>query len=619
MAQEEFTVNDLKYRVTGDKTVECIGGSQLLLQVDIPSTVDNGGKTYDVKSIGEDAFKWKNIESVKIPSSIDSVRKNAFSSCKIKELVISDGVKYIGEYAFSYNKLTSLKIPGTVKVIDRNAFSSCTDLTSLTLDEGIKIIGASAFYHCGITKLTIPVSCDSIMKTAFLRNDKLTDVVLNEGLVKIGAGAFNSCTSLRNITIPNTVETIESEAFLNDISLEKFNIPAKLVNIGETILGGTSVSNIELAPANTEFVKLDNVIYSANKQILYFAPVKGLTEYTVNSNCLAIMSGAFWGSSVQKVTLPEGFVAIGYAAFLNSKLSQINFPSSLIFIDAEVFGQTQLTRITLPENVPFVNDAQFYGCESLEEVTVPSSVKLIAAHAFGKCVNLRKVNFKSSAAPVIGSFYDDWDNPFYKVENATAYIPKGSLSSYENEGWSSMLKLQETDLGTLQHVAITPKDSAVAENYQGESFQISFAEPIKLLNSSPDVFIRISSLTSPRTIEPASGEWKARISDQKDLVIFGTDDDGFVDSFKTKPDETYLVVIPAGVVANNAGEENEQIIITLLGSDVAAVEQVEASKDISQGQAVGVYNLNGMRLDRPQKGINILKMSDGSSRKVLVK
>jgi len=34
---------------------------------------------------------------------------------------------------------------------------------------------------------------------------------------------------------------------------------------------------------------------------------------------------------------------------------------------------------------------------------------------------------------------------------------------------------------------------------------------------------------------------------------------------------------------------------------------------------VGIYNLSGMRIDAPQRGINIIRMSDGTSRKVLVK
>ena len=53
------------------------------------------------------------------------------------------------------------------------------------------------------------------------------------------------------------------------------------------------------------------------------------------------------------------------------------------------------------------------------------------------------------------------------------------------------------------------------------------------------------------------------------------------------------------------------------------IERIESEPQndgqVSPATVVGIYNLSGMRLDTPQPGINILRMSDGSSRKILVK
>ena len=51
---------------------------------------------------------------------------------------------------------------------------------------------------------------------------------------------------------------------------------------------------------------------------------------------------------------------------------------------------------------------------------------------------------------------------------------------------------------------------------------------------------------------------------------------------------------------------------------VTGIEETH-DESVSKGIAVEFYNLSGQRLDRPQPGINIVRMADGSVRKVLLK
>ena len=55
-AQTSFTSGQITYTVTGENTVECSGVDNAATSIEIPSTVENGGVTYDVKAIGEGAF-----------------------------------------------------------------------------------------------------------------------------------------------------------------------------------------------------------------------------------------------------------------------------------------------------------------------------------------------------------------------------------------------------------------------------------------------------------------------------------------------------------------------------------------------------------------------------------
>lgn len=80
-----------------------------------------------VVAIAENAFKNSNIESVVIPSTVETIEKGAFFGCvKLISVVIGDGVENIAT----------------------NAFFGCVKLTSVTIGSGVKSIGDSAFASC---------------------------------------------------------------------------------------------------------------------------------------------------------------------------------------------------------------------------------------------------------------------------------------------------------------------------------------------------------------------------------------------------------------------------------------------------------------------------------------
>ena len=96
--------------------------------VNIPSSVVYDGVTYDVSSIGVDAFNnCSGLTSVTIPNSVTSICIFAFSGCTgLTSVTIPNSVTSIGISAFAYcYKLTSVTIPNSMTSIGNGAFCDC--------------------------------------------------------------------------------------------------------------------------------------------------------------------------------------------------------------------------------------------------------------------------------------------------------------------------------------------------------------------------------------------------------------------------------------------------------------------------------------------------------------
>lgn len=149
-------INGIYYYLdSGNRTAKVTevpwGKSKYSGSISIPENVINGGVTYSVTSIGNDAFYGcSGLTSITIPNSVTSIGAYAFYWCSgLTSITIPNSVTSIGDGAFSQcSRLTSIAIPNSVTSIGIRAFEYCKGLTSITIPNSVTSIGESAFAGC---------------------------------------------------------------------------------------------------------------------------------------------------------------------------------------------------------------------------------------------------------------------------------------------------------------------------------------------------------------------------------------------------------------------------------------------------------------------------------------
>lgn len=211
------------------------------------------------------------LVSVSIPDTVETIGEQAFASCvNLKKVTIAEGVSIIENSAFSgCVALTEITIPKSVTNIASSAFAKCTGLTSVKVhpdnptyhsagnciietgsktlfmgiqnsiipdDGSVTSIGFAAFSGCStLTQITIPDSVVTICDYAFSKCDGLISVTIGNGVISIGHCVFDDCRNLTEVTVGSGLRSIGDSSFADCRKLSKITLPASLCEIGHSV------------------------------------------------------------------------------------------------------------------------------------------------------------------------------------------------------------------------------------------------------------------------------------------------------------------------------------------------------------------------------------------------
>ena len=244
-------------------------------------------------------------------------------------------------------------------------------------------------------------------------------------VVKIESGAFTTAPHITELTIPQTVKTIDFGALSGLKYLETLTIPfvgssADATGMKKTL--GYMFGDITGTGAYTLQV------YSETESKGFYLPYQlktvtvqgGTLGYGSFSNCdmletVTIESNAVTEippytfkstTAMQTVVLPSETVKIGDKAFYRSSVKTINL-DNISQIGDESFVEAQINSLDISSTVTIGNKA-FYGLNKLTNITFSEELQSIGEYAFAHCSLLKDVEIPANVSNIgKGVFYQN--------------------------------------------------------------------------------------------------------------------------------------------------------------------------------------------------------------------
>ena len=321
---------------------------------------------------------WQNlykdqIRRVEIADNITALCDDAFKDCtELRYVIVS-----------SQSKLED---------IGDNAFSGCSKITSIDFPTNLRNIGSRAFAGTGLSgTVCLPLLVESVANDAFADCGGITTLLIHDKLATVSTPGQWELTnagasiisydggSIKGIYIPDGHENVT------------VTIPSEIYGFAVTSIGNSNHSNENGHHDQIVGVVLPESVNTINENA--FSKFKALTQLNLPSNVDYIGKNAFSETALVSINIPDKVTEIPMNAFYNcSNLKTVRLPDGLLAIREGAFEScNQLEELTIPDRVQVIEDIAFAGCLSLKKLVIPFSVMQLYDRTFYGCSGLEVV------------------------------------------------------------------------------------------------------------------------------------------------------------------------------------------------------------------------------------
>ncbi|WP_308228766.1 leucine-rich repeat domain-containing protein [uncultured Prevotella sp.] len=423
-------------------------------------------------------------------------------------------------------------------------------------------------------------------------------------ITKIPMNAFRKKKLTGNLVIPNSITTIEKSAFYGCTGLSgNLTIPNSVTTIGESAFLKCS--------GFTGNLTIPNSVKTIEK--LAFRGCTGFKgDLTIPNSVTTIGESVFFGCTglSGNLTIPNSVTTIGETAFSNC----IGFTGNL----------------TIPNSVTTIGNFAFSYCTGFTgDLSLPKSLEVVGSRSFEFCNKIQSIKFQSLPEGISGylgvrtktvSLSDD----SYISDMARGTVNEISYTRVMTSNWGTLvlpypLKLTGEEPYRLYSIDNMTGEELVLKQLEGV-VDAGTACVVKRNGSEAELTFGANKAALKMAIDdqPMDGMnfrgtyWTKDVADgyiiAKDCFwnVEKLKGVGSVTAVKVRPFRAWL----DGTSANAPAQLSMRIDGSTTGIDaIDALNDAEAE----------YYDLSGKRLVEPQRGVNIVRMKSGKTKKIIIK
>ncbi len=384
-----------------------------LESINIPSEVQNigtyafaGCKALNSVKIEEGVTKvtskefsdCTNLTSITIPSTVTNINPNAFDGCtNLNEIILSNNKNYVmsegmlktsDETQIIFITAATLKnsntfiIPENTTKFETN-ISGYKNITQIQIPASLVKLGTTEIFPETINSVIVDsknitfVSENGILytkddKKLIMCYSKEKDIRIPEGMLSISDHSFRQATNAENVTLPDSLVSIENCAFQFGNNYKKIHIGKNTSDISPTFKVVNYNGIVEIDSNNKYYTIKDNILYSKDEKTLVCALYRITGKLEIAKGVEKIKSLAFDAQSMDEVIIQEGLKIIENRAF------------SLC---------DRLKRIEIPSSVTTIGTGCFERCSSLESIEINKEKESIKGSAWSCPIGERAVKW----------------------------------------------------------------------------------------------------------------------------------------------------------------------------------------------------------------------------------
>jgi hypothetical protein len=610
------------------------------------------------------AYDCSSLKSITLPTNLETVPAQAFTMCtSISSVYLPENYTKLGQESFYMNSsLTSINLENITE-FPRMCLVQCVNLAiNLEMNDNTTYIGEQAFARGAIKSVKTGSKTTTIDNFAFLEDAGLKKVTLLEGLQTIGRWAFAG-VGAEKIVIPSTVTRVDGGAFVNSNGINSglrtlvclATTPPSMENPGDLVNDYSIVTlyvpdaSIEAYQAaeywkkftnvlpvselpNVEEVTIDGIVYELDldtgKATLIdgaaatgdFVVPNTIAHDRASFTVVGIGKGAFdENTNLTSITLNEDLETIGDDAFQYSSIPSLHLPAKVQSVGHDFhYKATSLAEITVDENNPYLcaensllmsKDKKvvwgFPVANPATELILPEEVEIVKSDAVNRCKKLLTIVINDNCKTIEKEAFDNCTScTSLTMGKGIEYVGEQAFRSFKSITEltlpDNLIEIGRHGFGWCQNLKTITFNEKL-EKIGNIAFYHNDALEVVDLPASVTYIDAYAFNTCD-----AITEFRCRATVPPQVI---TD--------LWEPQDHYINIplrVPAGCEEAYANAPVWQKFTTIEALPTTAIDAVETAADAT---VVGIYTIDGKRLSEMRSGVNILRMSDGTSRKVI--